>query len=138
MVGKPKLGHSEHDFFWGRMESSPVRDVRPRHSMGGPGATAGEGVPSQMAHEVDRDGDAAGGSDERDDSDLSSFVQGTAPWRKRPSSEATPATPTHVTTSVRRLTPPTTSSGAVASSSTREEPTDDLGGTRPMTKHTTG
>ena len=68
---------------------------------------------------------AGGRSDARDDSDLSSFVQGTAPWRKRLSSEATS---THVTTSVRRLTPPTTFSGAVAGSSSAEEPTDDLGG----------
>ena len=65
------------------------------------------------------------GSEERDDSDLSSFVQGAAPWRKRPLSNTTP---THLTTSVRRLTPPTASSGSVASSSTREEPVDDLGG----------
>ena len=78
-----------------------------------------------MRHEVDREGGTGGGSGEGDGSDLSSFMQRTAPWKKRPLDNATS---THLTTSVRRLMLPTASSGSAPSSSTREEPVDDLGG----------
>ena len=101
-----------------------VHDVRPRHAMGGAGAATREVATPQMGHEVDREGDSGGGSGERDDSDLSSFMQGSAPWKKRPADDTTPS---HWTTSVKRLTPPTSSEKA-ASSSTREEPADDLEG----------
>ena len=57
-------------------------------------------------HEVDREGGS--GSGERDDTDLSSFMQGSAPWRKRPASDTVPS---RLTTAVRRLTPPTSSGG---------------------------
>ena len=52
-------------------------------------------------------------------------MQRTALWKKRSLGNATS---THITTSVRSLTPPTASSESAPSSSRMEEPVDNLGG----------
>ena len=79
MVGKPELEHKEHD------------DICEDGIFTGPRCAATrEAATPQMGHEVDREGDCGGGIGERDDSDLSSFVQGSARWRKRPADDATP------------------------------------------------
>ena len=91
-----------------RMESSPVREVRPRHRGEVGNSIAGTAAPTNMGHEVDR-------VPERGKvSDRSSMMQGTAPWRKR-TRENTNST--CLTTSVRR-TPPTTRAASSAPSTT--------------------
>ena len=108
----------------GRMESSPVRDVRHTTLRGSsrPSPSIQGEVSLNMGHEVHREGGTGGGSGEGEGS---ASMQRTAPWKKRSSDRATSA---RLTTSVRRLTPPTASSGSAPSSSTREEPVDNVGG----------
>ena len=92
-----------------RMESSPTREVRPRQ---GGSAASREGSRAMTGHEVDRAGGTGGGGNpvpremtavESGEAKVSGMMKRRATWRKRSHRNSTPA---HLTTSIRRLTPP--------------------------------
>ena len=109
-----------------RMESSPLRDVRPR----GDRASGGDCTRPARGHNVDPEGDAGGGNapnwelgaEAGEDNDLAALMRSAAPWKKRPRDTTVG---THLTTSVRRLEPPNRATSSSAGGT--ESAPDDVG-----------